>query len=687
MTSDRIAIVLIADQAYTEQLTVTMKSIMYHNKSVDFYIINQGIMTDWFRKVRRVAKILGGAVYSIPFDTEKISCKLGIPNHSSLIAYVKYFIADLVDREKVLYIDSDTVINGDLKSIFSIELSGFPVAAVRDIDGSYNTGVLLIDISKWRELSISEQCLEICSNRKKEQLDLEDFKNSRSIFNQVFQDSCLELDKSYNVQVGYDLIAFYNNWQEHFNLEYNPLVIHYTTNRKPWNSSVSYRFREKWWDFYHLDFQQLLAHHLDNFSFVKDKKQGLDFFTFTTTESFEGIEHLATTFPEHRFHIAAYTAVGSYLNGLGQFDNIYLHPECTNATLENLFKDVDAYLNINYGDVDETILRSMEQLKKPIFSFYATHKGKVDQYLFLRKEIEKMEDAIRLFSEIGAERFSQAFKQEELFNITVMSIDETLDELLATDKSLVRFGDGEFSLINGNSIAYQEYQEDLAQEMREILINADKEDNVLVCLPEIFGIFKGNFLQNKDSENFWKNELDYHGRFFQDICKAKRYGSAWISRPYINSEDKSKVATHFEKIKELFAGKDILIVEGATTRAGVGNDLFNNVRSIKRIICPSHHAFSKVDVIQQTVLNHAAGRLILLMLGPTAKILAYRLSRLGYRALDLGHIDSEYEWMQMGAETKVKLKHKHTAEFNFDQGIEFIEDENYNNQIVADLTK
>ena len=54
MTSDRIAIVLIADQAYTEQLTVTMKSIMYHNKSVDFYIINQGIMTDWFRKVDRL---------------------------------------------------------------------------------------------------------------------------------------------------------------------------------------------------------------------------------------------------------------------------------------------------------------------------------------------------------------------------------------------------------------------------------------------------------------------------------------------------------------------------------------------------------------------------------------------------------------------------------------------------------
>ena len=686
MTSERLAIVLIANQAYTEQLTVTMKSIMYYNKAVDFYVINQGIMPDWFRKVRRVAKILGGAVYSIPFDTEKISCKLGISNHSSLIAYVKYFIADLVDREKVLYIDSDTVINGDLKSIFSINLSGFPVAAVRDIDGSYNTGVLLIDIAKWRELSISEQCLEICSNKKNEQLELEDFKNSQSIFNQLFQDNCLELAKCYNVQVGYDLVAFYNHWHEHFNLEYDPIVIHYTTNRKPWNSSVSYRFREKWWDFYHLDFQQLLAHHLDNFSFVTDKKQGLDFFTFTTTESFEGIEHLATTFPEHRFHIAAYTAVGPYLNSLGQFDNIYLHPECTNATLENLFKDVDAYLNINYGDVDETILRSMEQLKKPIFSFYATHKGNVPQYLFLRQELEKMEDAIRLLSEVGVDRFNQEFKQEDLFDISVMSIDETLDQLLKTEKSLIRFGDGEFNIMNGYSIAFQEYNEELAKGMKEILLTANQEE-MLLCMPEVFKAFKGEFPLDYNSETFWKKELDRYADFFKEYCQSKIYGSAFISRPYIYSKDRTRAFDQFEKMKQLFEGKDLLIVEGATSRSGVGNDLFDKANSIRRIICPSHNAFSKVKEIREKILKHSEGRLILLMLGPTAKVLAYQLTQQGYRALDLGHIDSEYEWMQMKAETKVQLKHKHTAEFNFDQDIEFIDDEGYNRQIVADLSK
>lgn len=687
MTLDRIAIVLIADQAYTEQLTVTMKSIMYHNKSVDFYIINQGIMPDWFRKMRRIVRNLGGELYNIPFDIGLISAEWRTQNHISPIAYAKYFIPRLIDRERVLYLDTDVIVNGSLTSFFLTDLKGFPVAAVRDVDGSFNTGVMLIDNLQWKDLSVSDKCLELSEGEKSEHWELEHFNGDQTILNSVFQDNWLELDKRFNVQVGHDIVAFYSNWQEHFHLDDSPLIIHYITYRKPWNSLTSYRYREKWWDFYNLEFSQILAHHLGEFSLQKEK-QGLDFFTLTETEQFEGIEHLASTFPEHRFHIAAYTVFGPLLSALGKRDNIYLHPECIPATFDQLLENMDAYLNINHGDIDEAILERMSELNKPIFSFYATHKGNVPQYLFLRQELEKMEDAIRLFSKIGADRFRQEFKQEELFDISVMSIDETLDQLLEMEQSLIRFGDGEFNLINGNSIAYQEYQENLAQEMREILLHADDTENkVLICLPEIFEIFKGNFLQNEDSEKFWKQVLDDHGRFFQETCQAKGYGSSWISRPYIDNKDKSHAITQFEKIKSLFDHKDILIVEGATTRSGVGNDLFNNALSIKRIICPSHHAFSKVDIIQQAILDHAPGRLILLMLGPTAKILAYRLSQLGYRALDLGHIDPEYEWMKMGAETRVQLKHKHTAEFNFDQGIEFIEDEDYNSQIVADLSK
>ena len=37
----------------------------------------------------------------------------------------------------------------------------------------------------------------------------------------------------------------------------------------------------------------------------------------------------------------------------------------------------------------------------------------------------------------------------------------------------------------------------------------------------------------------------------------------------------------------------------------------------------------------------------------------------------------------MGAVYKVKLKHKHTAEHNFDENIEFLEDEKYDHQVIA----
>lgn len=80
-------------------------------------------------------------------------------------------------------------------------------------------------------------------------------------------------------------------------------------------------------------------------------------------------------------------------------------------------------------------------------------------------------------------------------------------------------------------------------------------------------------------------------------------------------------------------------------------------------------------------------KLILLMLGPTAKVLGFQLSREGYQAIDIGHIDSEYEWYKVGVTRKTKLKNKHTAEFNFDNDIELKKDDIYISEIVATLSE
>lgn len=53
--------------------------------------------------------------------------------------------------------------------------------------------------------------------------------------------------------------------------------------------------------------------------------------------------------------------------------------------------------------------------------------------------------------------------------------------------------------------------------------------------------------------------------------------------------------------------------------------------------------------------------------------------------IDLGHIDSEYEWYQMGATSKVKLPNKHTAEFNYDTDITYTADTTHDSQIITKI--
>ena len=75
------------------------------------------------------------------------------------------------------------------------------------------------------------------------------------------------------------------------------------------------------------------------------------------------------------------------------------------------------------------------------------------------------------------------------------------------------------------------------------------------------------------------------------------------------------------------------------------------------------------------------------MLGSTAKALVGELAATGLQLVDIGHIDSEYEWFQMGATSKVKLQHKHPVELNFDEDITLAAAPEYEAQIIADLSQ
>lgn len=268
--------------------------------------------------------------------------------------------------------------------------------------------------------------------------------------------------------------------------------------------------------------------------------------------------------------------------------------------------------------------------------------------------------------------------EDNELNIKILGILDTLNYILAHNSSVARFGDGEMDIITGHSIPYQDYDENLANELKDI-ISSESNESLVVCLSDVF---EGLDRYNQSAVDFWKQHLNNNYIYYKSLCKAPWYGSTFISRPYMDLVDKSLSNMYFKNIKNLWDERDILIVEGVNSRSGVGNDLFDNANSVERIICPSKNAYSKIDEIESLIEMHAENKLVLLILGPTAKVLAKRLSIKKIQAIDMGHIDSEYEWFKMKATTKVKLDHKHTAEHNFDENITFIEDDAYNSQIV-----
>ncbi|MGO5328867.1 SP_1767 family glycosyltransferase [Holdemanella porci] len=268
--------------------------------------------------------------------------------------------------------------------------------------------------------------------------------------------------------------------------------------------------------------------------------------------------------------------------------------------------------------------------------------------------------------------------EDNELNIKVLGILDTLNYIMAHNSSVARFGDGEMDIITGHSIPYQDYDENLANELKEI-ISSESNESLVVCLSDVFERLDR---YNQSAVDFWKQHLNNNYIYYKSLCKAPWYGSTFISRPYMDLVDKSLSNMYFKNIKNLWDKRDILIVEGVNSRSGVGNDLFDNANSVERIICPSKNAYSKINEIQLLIERYAENKLVLLILGPTAKVLAKRLSIKKIQAIDMGHIDSEYEWFKMKATTKVKLDHKHTAEHNFDENITFIEDDAYNSQIV-----
>lgn len=171
------------------------------------------------------AKILFHKIDSSRFE------KFGLTiEHITKETYFRYMIADVLrDIDRVLYLDGDTIVNGDISELFDTDLTNFYCAGVRDIyiesvdhkkDGLYiNAGVILFNLDEMRKTNAAEKLFKLTAENNFKHQD-------QDAINVAFNGKIKELDCIYN---------FKRDHQKNFPQRlHSAKIVHYVGPSKPW---------------------------------------------------------------------------------------------------------------------------------------------------------------------------------------------------------------------------------------------------------------------------------------------------------------------------------------------------------------------------------------------------------------------------------------------------------------------
>ncbi len=160
------------DDKYLKICLTSIVSLLKYNKDVNIYIIENNLTKKMKNELKEI-------IYSYKATVSFISCEeickdMKKNNEFSIAAYARLFIEDKVDTNKILYIDADTIIVSDLSKLWNTDIKDNYIGAVLDTvpyylkeavemkeeDKYVNSGVMLINLKKWREENFKEKVLE-----------------------------------------------------------------------------------------------------------------------------------------------------------------------------------------------------------------------------------------------------------------------------------------------------------------------------------------------------------------------------------------------------------------------------------------------------------------------------------------------------------------------------------------------
>lgn len=240
----RIGVSFAVNDSYASHLEIALYSLFKHNMqhAFDIYILVSQLTDRSKRRLKEVCRQHGNATIEFMILDERMFEGFRTYAHFSKDIYSRYLLPKLLpDRDRILYLDADILVTGDILDLYQFDLGANYVAAAKDIgiqkqqfksymdslslDGGnyFNSGVLVMNLQKMRADKKVEELFEITASYGD---DL--WHPDQDAINIVFKNSIKELPRKWNYQDEDRKI-------DPTNLE-TASVIHYTTEKKPWNT-------------------------------------------------------------------------------------------------------------------------------------------------------------------------------------------------------------------------------------------------------------------------------------------------------------------------------------------------------------------------------------------------------------------------------------------------------------------
>lgn len=246
-------IVYSSDENYAQHLCVSLVSLLENNKTVqtlNVFIISNGISEDSKLKIAGTAERFGRKIDWIDFGPFESKLNLNMEWPISISAYARLFLPKMLPEtcERVIYIDCDTVICRSLSEMWETELGDCSVGGVLDTvlprfkcavgldkrDNYINSGVLLIDLNKWRQRKSQDKFLQFIEDHHGRVTH-----HDQGTINGVLHDEILVLHPEFNAMTPifttkYNRLLRFYELEQYYSEEevrcaiIEPVIIHYT---------------------------------------------------------------------------------------------------------------------------------------------------------------------------------------------------------------------------------------------------------------------------------------------------------------------------------------------------------------------------------------------------------------------------------------------------------------------------